>query len=353
MISIQTLMNSSINQRIGWQIFIWGSIFFGLPFLFLGDQMGTRAILSATGAFLSALIFIPLNLQVNFPQFYSKGKFWQYIGISIFSIIVISVFIVWLRTFVDVPVPQPPRDIRRIKGIPKEVLYTIRNMFPLLVMFFSSTLYEVSIVANQSARETAQLKSEKLEAELKFLKSQINPHFLFNSLNNIYTLTVLNPESAGSSLLKLSEMLRYLLYECDAEKVTLGRELTYLQNYIDLFSLKDEEALNIKFDVKDVNTEVMIAPLLLIPFIENAFKHSQIEDLEKGWINITLFGDEEQVYFEVKNSLPQTTFSKDEVGGIGLQNVKRQLSLLYPEKHTLKIDKTNTEFSVALTILLG
>jgi two-component system LytT family sensor kinase len=344
-------MNTAINRRIIGQISLWGILFFFLPFLVSGGQMGERFLYRALGLFTGVVVFIPLNLKVLFPVFYIKRKFGRFVIMVTLTILVISIIVVYLRSFINIPDLLPP-EVEQIKNIPKPVFYTIGNFFPLTMVFLSSTLYEISIVANQSAREAAQLKSEKLEAELKFLKSQINPHFLFNSLNNIYTLTVINPKSAGDSLLKLSEMLRYLLYECDADKVRLERELAYLQNYIDLFSLKDEDDLNIKFDVNDVNENIMIAPLLLIPFVENAFKHSQIEDLEHGWINIILFGDTKQVYFEIKNSLPKTNFSKDEVGGIGLQNVKRQLELVYPEKHRLKIDKTETEFSVELTILI-
>jgi two-component system, LytTR family, sensor kinase len=342
-------MNTTINQRIIGQILLWGIIFFFLPFLVSGGQMGTLFLYRALGLFTGLVILIPLNLKVLFPLFYIKRKFEHFITFSVLSILVISIIIVCLRSFINIP-DFLPLEIGYIRNIPKPVFYVMGNFFPLIMVFLSSTLYEILIVANESAREATQLKSEKLEAELKFLKSQINPHFLFNSLNNIYTLTLINPKSAGDSLLKLSEMLRYLLYECDANKVELGRELTYLQNYIDLFSLKDEADLNIKFDENDIDKNVMIAPLLLIPFVENAFKHSQIEDLEHGWINITLFGDTTQVYFEIKNSLPKTNFSKDEIGGIGLQNVKRQLELIYPKKHTLKIDRTETEFSVELTI---
>ena len=301
---------------------------------------------------------IILNLKIAFPTYYLTGYFGQYILLTIGTIFIIRILFTYFIEFGGVGLFSDLE--RRMSGFPFNQMSKERLMFvnvfggsiPIFVATLASTLYESSIVVNQSAKEAALLKSEKLEAELKFLKSQINPHFLFNSLNNIYTLTVLNPSMAGKNLLKLSEMLRYLLYECDAEKVALGRELTYLQNYIDLFSLKDEECLNITFDAKDVNKEIMIAPLLLIPFVENAFKHSQIEDLEKGWISISILGDTKQVYFEIKNSLPEIVFSKDEVGGIGLQNVQRQLELLYPNKHQLKIDKENGYFGVYLTIYI-
>lgn len=340
-------MNSTVNKRIFIQITIWAFIFWGFPFLVTGGQVDERMLYRSLAMILGAIIIVPLNLKVLFPTFYSKQKPLQYLLWAIISIVVIALFLVWIRSFFDTP-DFIPREVRRKRR--PEIFYFIGNFFPLLMVVLSSALYEISIVAAQSAQEAAQLKSEKLESELKFLKSQINPHFLFNSLNNIYTLTMLNPDAAGESVLKLSKMLRYLLYECDAEKVALGRELSYLENYIALFSLKDDEPLNIKFDKTNVQEEMMIAPLLLIPFVENAFKHSQIEDLENGWINIKLSNDNKQIYFEVKNSLPQQDFAKDKVGGIGLNNVKRQLELIYPNKHTLKIDKMEKEFSIELRI---
>lgn len=340
-------MNSTINHRILIQIGIWAFIFFGLPYLVTGGQMDERLIYRSTGMFLGAFIVIPLNLKVLFPTFYLKQKPLQYLFAALILIISLSLFLVWMRSLIDAPDFVPP-DFQRTNK--PSLFYFIGNFFPMLMVVLSSALYEISIVAAQSSREAAQLKSEKLESELKFLKSQINPHFLFNSLNNIYTLTMLNPDAAGESVLKLSEMLRYLLYECDAEKVALGRELAYLENYIALFSLKDDEPLNIKFDKTNVQEETMIAPLLLIPFVENAFKHSQIEDLENGWIHIKLSNDNQQIRFEVKNSLPQNEFAKDKVGGIGLNNVKRQLELIYPNKHTLNIDKKEGEFKVVLVV---
>ncbi|MFK7949635.1 MAG: sensor histidine kinase [Saprospiraceae bacterium] len=336
-----------VNKRIGIQIGIWAFIFWGLPYIVTGGQLDERLIYRSSALFLGAFVIIPLNLKILFPTFYFREKPLQYLFTALILTIGLSLLLVWIRSIIDAPDYIPPDFRRKNRTF---LFYFLGNFFPMLMVLLSSALYEISIVAAQSAQETAQLKSEKLESELKFLKSQINPHFLFNSLNNIYTLTMLNPNAAGESVLKLSEMLRYLLYECDAEKVPLCRELAYLTNYIALFSLKDDEPLNIKFDITNVQSEIMIAPLLLIPFVENAFKHSQIEDLENGWINIKLSNDNQQVYFEIKNSLPQHEFAKDKVGGIGLNNVKRQLELVYPNKHTLKIEKKEGEFSVELTI---
>lgn len=340
-------MNSTVNRRILVQIGIWAFIFMGLPYIIMGGQMDERLFYRSLFMFIGALVIIPVNLKVLFPTFYFRQQPLRYLVAALILITSVSFVIVWFRLQINVPDFIPP-SLKEKNST--DLFYFIGSFFPMLMVVLSSALYETSIFAAQSAQEAAQLKSEKLESELKFLKSQINPHFLFNSLNNIYTLTMLNPDAAGESVLKLSEMLRYLLYECDAEKIALGRELSYLKNYIALFSLKDDEPLNIKFDKTNVQEEVMIAPLLLIPFVENAFKHSQIEDLENGWIHIKLSNDNQQIRFEVKNSLPQNEFAKDKVGGIGLNNVKRQLELIYPNKHTLSIDKNKTEFKVVLVV---
>lgn len=344
-------MEQSVNKRILGQVGFWALVMLLLPLFITGGKLPPEMISRGIRALLGITIFITFNLKFLFPRFYIRGNIRQYIVVSVLTLIVMVVLInIGQYLFPkDMLLPQ----IATLEHRPIQIMRTIGPVFPMLVVMLTSTLIEIYIIAAKSSKEAAQLKSEKLEAELKFLKSQINPHFLFNSLNNIYTLTHINPKSAGDSLLKLSEMLRYLLYECDAEKVPLGRELTYLKNYIALFNLKDEEELNIKFDATDVNEQVMIAPLLFIPFIENAFKHSQIEDLDNGWIEIALFGDEEQVFFEVKNSIPDVDFSKDGVGGIGLQNVKRQLELLYPNRHSLEIERKEKEFNIGLKVILN
>jgi LytS/YehU family sensor histidine kinase len=147
-------------------------------------------------------------------------------------------------------------------------------------------------------------------------------------------------------------MLRYILHDCKAEKVPLGKEIEYLRHFIDLQLLKDSRGLNVKVNLDDSKPDLMIAPMLLIPFVENAFKHSRIEDLQNGWIDIHLQTQPDHVVFEVKNSLPKEGFTKDKIGGIGLENVKRQLELLYPGKHHLDINQTEDEFAVFLKLFL-
>jgi len=185
---------------------------------------------------------------------------------------------------------------------------------------------------------------------MKFLKSQVNPHFLFNALNNIYTLTVIKSDKAPDNLMRLSEMLRYMLYDSNDGKVPLHKEIDYLENYISLASLKDSRGLNVKVELDKSQPGLKVAPLLFIPFVENAFKHSKIEDLKNGFINISLKTSSEQIEFSVENSIPSVPFKKDKLGGIGLTNTKKRLELLYPYKHLLSISDSGKVYSVLLKL---
>jgi len=194
------------------------------------------------------------------------------------------------------------------------------------------------------------IQNEQLLSEMKFLKSQVNPHFLFNALNNIYTLVHLKHKHAPTMLMKLSDMLRYMLYECNDEWVNLEKEIAYINNYIELQQLKTEKSQNIRVNFNEIQNTTLIPPLLLIPFIENSFKHSRIEDTNFGWVSINLNVNENHIQFQISNSKPTTSTIKDETGGIGLENVKRRLELLYPNKYELIIEDTDQEFIVSLNL---
>lgn len=229
---------------------------------------------------------------------------------------------------------------------------TLRFLLPLITALMGSTLLAVARHANRQERQMIRAEREQLTTELKFLKSQINPHFLFNSLNNIYTLTLLNDDRAAESLLRLSGMLRYMLYEAESPTVPLGREVEYLQDFIRLMALKDSRGLNVTLDVDDHRPDSRIAPLLLLPFAENAYKHSRIEDLDLGHIHVGLVTDVDGLTYTVTNSLPATPGPVDAVGGIGLENVRKRLELLYPGRHTLDIVRSSDTFRVTLQLKL-
>ncbi|MCG8309756.1 MAG: histidine kinase, partial [Cytophagales bacterium] len=227
--------------------------------------------------------------------------------------------------------------------------YAFVQMF---AIYFLSTAFKTSQIALQREREASELKSENLNSELKFLRSQINPHFLFNALNNIYSLSVIRSEKTPDNILKLSGMLRYIIYDCNSDRVPLEKEINYINNYIDLQKLKDDQITNIDVDFGRADPKSMIAPMIFIPFIENSFKHSKIEDVELGWIKISIESANNHLLFRVENSLPKEHYTKDKVGGVGLENVKRRLELLYPNAHRLRINTTEDKFQVELEVTL-
>ncbi len=199
-----------------------------------------------------------------------------------------------------------------------------------------------------------QLKSELIkqnqDSELALLKSQVSPHFLFNTLNNIYSLVYQQANNAPSAVMKLSEIMRYMLYEASTDKVLLEKETDYLFSFIELQSLRINQQDFVKFNVSGQTKYKKIAPMLLIPFVENAFKHCDKKSTPPG-IEIKLNAANDKIYFEVRNKIPKNAHATSRVqGGIGLINVKRRLQLIYPLHHHLQIDDSGKEYIIELSI---
>jgi len=191
------------------------------------------------------------------------------------------------------------------------------------------------------------LKAEKSKAELSLLRTQINPHFFFNTLNNLYALTVKNSKQAPEVILKLSDMMRYTIYEGEKETVKIGDEIAYLNNYIELHKIRYKKTVAITFK-HDIDTSLSITPLLFIILLENAFKHGVETLTENAYINIDLFEDKDFIYFNIENNFDPKEIQAS--NGIGLQNLKRRLSLLYHQKHEISVDKTNNSYNTSLKI---
>jgi sensor histidine kinase YesM len=306
--------------------------------------------------FIGIGVLIYLNLEVLFPKLYFRKIKIIYVLVCIILAFLMVQLIHWdampWADSLDFRGGKSSESFRSKDSLRHRfsVMRYIGRLTPFLISIFGSTFYVITRYANQKAQEAIELRNEKLITEMKFLKSQINPHFLFNSLNNIYTLVVIKSDLAPDNLLKLSDMLRYMLYDCKADRVSLDREIKYIRDFIDLNKLKDSRGLNVAVNLDESRPGLMIAPLLFVPFIENAFKHSKIEDLENGWIKIDLKTTDERIQFSVQNSIPEKVFSKDEIGGIGLKNVRRQLELIYPEKHELIVNFGENQFDISLNI---
>lgn len=196
-----------------------------------------------------------------------------------------------------------------------------------------------------------ELKTHQLEAELRFLKAQVNPHFLFNALNNIYSLSFTASKKAPEMILKLSDMMSYMLYDCKQELVPLNAEINYLRNYIDLQQLKKDGELNVEFSVEGDISGMLVTPMLFIPFFENAFKHGNLENIQQGWLRSNLKAKDGVIVFRIANSLSEIS-SKYKKGGVGLENVRQRLRLLFTDRHELSVRQNAGEYVVHLIINL-
>jgi len=353
--------------KVGLHLLIWAFIL-GLPWYSARKlELDNKFLLIAyTFTFINGLIFY-INYLILVPKlFFQKSKYRYYL--SSLALIICFYFVSGLTNkvfFDDLPERgpsdqyrkppdnrrslMPPRvgDIRRIPyGNAHLMGYTSSAIFLIILSL------GIRVLERQSEIEKIQeeMEKEKLNAELALLKNQISPHFFFNTLNNIYSLIGINPEDAQKAVLKLSKLMRYLLYESEPGKTSLGREIDFMNNYIDLMKLRMTEKIDLKVSFPDKYDDINIPPLLFVPFIENAFKHG-ISNREKSFIDISMRTGLNNISFRCVNSLfVRKEDHEQSHSGIGLENVSKRLKLLFPDRHNLKINRTDNAFEVMLFI---
>ena len=218
------------------------------------------------------------------------------------------------------------------------------------VFFFSPTLLLLLFQFYRNQQRLSKINEQKKTAELTALKHQLNPHFLFNTLNNVYALAVKKSDKAPEVISKLSDILDYMLYRCDESFVPLEKEIELIENYLALEKIRYGKRVAITFDTA-LKHDVKIAPLLLLTFIENAFKHGVSQEIDRATIDIMLKTHEHEITFCIKNSVPDTALAEEyPKQAIGLKNVKKQMELLYPNAHQLQTNKREGAYWVKLDI---
>jgi LytS/YehU family sensor histidine kinase len=228
--------------------------------------------------------------------------------------------------------------------------------FYILIANFYTTFLVIAVKSIRdklrSDRRNALLEKEKTENELRFLKSQMNPHFLFNAINSIYVLIKKDPDFAGLTLVKFADMLRYQLYECNADEIPIEKEIGYLDNYIELEKLRKGKEIRTRYTVGAGTCNFSIAPLLLIPFVENAFKYVSSCPDKNNFVTVDLNYQDDIFELSVENTMDEDNVMPKERswGGIGLENVRRRLELIYNGRHALDISTSEDIYSVLLTI---
>ncbi len=284
---------------------------------------------------------------VIFPTFIPRKK---YLGLIIVVLLLALVGLVALMFLYQLfPFPMP----NGVGGFstPK-TLYMYTDL-----LYIASPVVLIKMTQEYIAQQkrSSELRQAKAEAEMKLLKNQLQPHFLFNNLNNIYSMVVTGHEYAAGSVLKLSELLSYMLYGSNNDKVLISQEVNLLNNYLELEKLRYGDRLSLSFENNLENESIMIAPLIFLPFVENAFKHGVSKDPVPGsWIRLVLETKKECVNFFIENKLTATEGTDqgtELTSGIGLTNIRRRLELIYPNQHELTISKKET-FFVQLSIKL-
>jgi len=295
------------------------------------------------------VFFINLSLMafiINYvllPKFFYQQK---YIRFILFVLLILGINILTEELVLE-QIYFPDTRGNSFPGL----FYTLFGILPVITILVG---FKFAWDAYTKQREVDRLKELVRESELQFLKSQINPHFLFNSLNNLYANALEKSERTLEIILELSNVLRYMLYDCKSAYVPLKKELEQIENFIKINELQIEERGSIAFNMPKSIPNFHIAPLLLIVFIENAFKHSTASQSDGIFIDITIaINDEGEFIFNCNNSHEQQSNIDNLSNGIGLENVKKRLNLIYPNAHHLKIKNTEDLYEVRLSINLN
>lgn len=332
--------------QIFWHVFIWLSLISFVLFVVRNNArfttQGVLVLFALYGAINISLFY--LNYLILIPRFLNRKQYAVYAMTVL--IVVIGYGLAKYGVGLIFPNDVLLRNSNNIIGFWQ---YFVSTVITSLMFIFLSVVLKFSIDWFLNERIQRDLENQRLTAELAFLKSQINPHFLFNSLNSIYSLAYQKSENTPGAILKLSEIMRYMLYESNDNKVALEKELQYLQNYIDLQKIRFGKKAFIDFKIEGKVGDQRIVPLLLIAFIENAFKHGVANDADTA-IKLLIRVDEAKLYFFIENK--KHNDNRDASGGIGLSNVKRRLDLLYPRKYSLEIRDEIDTYTCELSLVL-
>lgn len=294
------------------------------------------------------LAFYYSNTHILIPQLLTKRKWLWYI-LVILALLFLYLFL--HRIFDDIVRSEMPEKIReRMQRRRHSYFYPFTPATAVFFLVFTvSTCTRVIQEWLGIENKRKEIENEKLATELSFLKSQINPHFLFNTLNNIYSLALIKSDATADAVLKLSSIMRYVLSETKHDVVPLDKEIQFIKHFIELQKVRLTDKVSIVFNIEGETQGKQIAPLILIPFVENAFKYG-ISTKERSNLVFEVKTDANNIYFNATNDLINYDKVNENNTGIGLKNTRRRLELLYPDRHTLSVLKMNKHFVVNLIL---
>lgn len=259
-------------------------------------------------------------------------------------------FIGWLRIQINSMFPEINRSALPLTKVETIGIGAFLTNTSILIL---STFYQLLVNRQEQNQQRTNLMKEQQAAQLQFLKAQINPHFLFNTLNNIYSLAVVRSEKTADMVLKLSNLLRYVIYDSQSELVPLEKEVEHLEKFIELFEMRCESPIQLHFERSgNWQGNYTIEPMILIPLVENCFKHCDLDTNPEAFVELLLNVEDDRLYFKTRNSKNDRQMQKDKTGGVGLDNIRRRLELKHPGKYQLKLENADAVFTVVLTLPL-
>jgi two-component system, LytTR family, sensor kinase len=352
-IPLQEAVDESVVRfgRFSYYRWFYHVLFWIIYYLFICLVFYSAYDIHDLGFYTRVFAFMPIsaalvyfNVYILIPAFFRRRKYLYYTASLAIAILIAALADQLLKKFFA---GHGSPIFAYSSGLNVKSLFTESVALFYLTGFTTSVKLSIDWIQNQ------QLMKEKekhyLETELNFLKSQIQPHFFFNTLNNLYSLTLKKSDQAPDVVLKLSALMSYMLYESNATKVPLSKEISYLQNYLDLEKLRFGQRLDISFDMEGPIEEVKIPPMILILFIENSFKHGIKNNVHKIRIEIDLKVAGDSLFFKVKNPLGERIL-QGKTTGIGLKNAARRLELLYGNQYQLEYSQSENDFVASLKI---
>lgn len=334
---------------------MWFNVLFW-AFYFLYEWLGNASVGSEYRRYaINAAVIVPVSfcatwftVHVLIERFFLKGKrtaFWMlFIASAIFFTLIRRTF----NYYYTYPLYYPEGQQTMSFLFPPKLIIEAVNTYLIVALY---TMFYFLRAWYEQQRTTQQLQKDKAEAQLELLKSQVQPHFIFNTLNNIYSYAQQNNQQTSELIYRLSALLSYMLYDSRQTTIALGKELEYINNYIELEKIRYGKRLDVSLNVFDPVDHFKIAPLLLLPLIENSFKHGVSNDIRDGWIRMDISLNDEWLTVKIENSYDDRKGETAEPrNGIGLENVRKRLEILYQGKYEFKCIKENDSFLTILKI---
>jgi two-component system, LytTR family, sensor kinase len=345
--SIFDLIYHFLRKKVVYHTLFW--LVFWLLLVVVGKNEAVQFESQLRNEFMSLLFFIAavyINIRILVPRYLARHAL-----MYLLSIVVLTLLITPIRIFV-LYIIFSENSFYQTALVQNQVSLYLGTLIVVLL----STVLKILTDWWRYQQEKQTLITQSMQSELRFLRSQINPHFLFNTLNNLYALTLTKNDQAPEVVLKLSEIMRYMLYESNERRVTLQKEVDFIQNYIALEQIRLPKGAEVKFEVTGDPTKHVIVPLLFVPFLENSFKHGLNRHLNAaGFVHVRLVIQGEHLSFSILNSKPLNLPDnfKPHPGGIGLQNLRSRLKMNYPFRHSLEVKDAGENYLATLELELN